>query len=219
MFGSLLLGLALAAPSPPQLVRHEGVWSTKGTAWRSIVPVDPAGGRVALTTPLSGPPGLSTGAHPVTAGGAVVAIDVDPGIATLTIETIQTREDGLFPPLIQSDAVQRVTIEGADWTADPRLGLEDRLTRTTQPGLTAADCGEGLGVRHPICLVVDSRIVDTGGLVGVLRPRAETSLGVMLVVAGLFVGVVGALIVCNQWLHKRGARERLEVYAREEFLR
>lgn len=225
MLGPLLFGVALAAQPDAGLIQHTGVWSAEAVTWHSTIPVGSAGSSalgvtLVLVAPLPPSAGLSAGAQGVVVGGEVVAIEVDPGVGAVVIDVVQDRDDGLFPPLIEGEAVQRITVEGADWVPDPRLGLEDRLTRTIQPGLTAKACSDGSSFgRHPICLVVDHRITEVGGLPGEVRPRAQTSIGVVLGVAALFVTTIGGLVVGNRWLERRGAAERLEAYARDEFLR
>lgn len=227
MIGLLLVGLALASPSPAPrvhptgLIHHTGVWSHHRIQWTTTAALDGAGGRIDLVAPIPGPVEVSSGGDPIVEGTEVVALDVPPGVREVTLSCTQTREDGLFPPLFRGTAVQRVEISGADWTPAAALGFETRLTRTTQPGLDARACRDspaGIGP-PPVCLVVDDRVLDAGGLIGALRPRGEASWGVTVGAAGIFAGLVGALMVAHRWLTRRGASERLDAYAREEFLR
>jgi hypothetical protein len=207
----ILIGEAMA--TEVQSALHEGTWSADAIAWRSTITLDGGAGRVPLAVPV---PGLdvSAGGTAVAGDDGIVAIDVASGTRTITLDTVQHAGDGLYPPLVAGGPIQRITLSGADWDPDPRLGMERHVSRTSMPDISDAQCSDGLPVvgPHPICVVADDRVIASRGLPGEVRPRDRTPFGVAVAIAAAFGTVVGGLVFGNRLLARHARSERIDAY-------
>lgn len=232
MFAALSALFLLLAPAraEPRLfaVDHTATWQGEQIAWVSVLHLDGEGGG---TLPLARPvPGPVEGADTVSdAAGRVVAVQVPEGARSLRLQVVQPapgqRAAELAPPMPLSDAPQRIDLDGLRWDADPALGLERHMRRTSPPGFTERDrrkVDRWLdGRRQPkgsrIYVIVDASLADSG-LKGEVGP-ARVDVGVALAVGGLFAGVLGAGALGYRHLEGQARRERIDRYLEDEVVR
>lgn len=222
--------LLAPARAEPRLVAvdHTATGQGEQIAWVSVLHLDGEGGGV---LPLARPvPGPVEGAGTVTdPGGQVVAVQVPEGTRILRLTSVQpapgARAEALAPPLPLSSAPQRIDLDGLRWEADPSLGLERRMRRTSPPGFTAADRrkvdrwldGRPRPQGARIYVVADGAVA-AAGLRGPVGP-ARVELGVALAVGGLFAAVLGAGALGYRVLEGQARRERIERYLEDEVVR
>ncbi|MCB9762500.1 MAG: hypothetical protein H6739_22065 [Alphaproteobacteria bacterium] len=226
-----LIGAALAAPAPRVLgAAHHGERVGEDLEWTTtVVLAEPSDGRLELALPL---PERVTwvpveGISPVLdLQGQVVAVDLLIPHKRFSLK-VHERSDAhtIAPPLLDTDAVQRVTLSGAWFQADPVLGLQKHLAYQAHPDIEGAQRraidrmmnGSRSGLEdQPLYLMADARVRTAGALRGELRPAGARSQAVAIATAGTFAVVLALLFGLARVLERVARREKVDAYIRSE---
>jgi hypothetical protein len=217
---------------------HEGRFTGQDIEWESTLLLDHPHGvetEVMLAVPLpasaevvGGEPRAAEAVRDET--GAIVALEV-PSSPRVTVRIRQPATFGdvsLAAPIVEGGAVQRVTLDGADFVPDEGLVLESHLRGRSQPGIDMRDRREVDGAigghrprahEGPMYLVADARLRDAGGLNGTLRAADHRSASVVLAIGGAFAGVLALCALAWKALGRFVESEAVEAYIRREFVR
>ena len=230
-----LLSAALAVPVTA--AGHHGTYTGPDLVWESevLMPLREGEGTLPLAVPL--PAEVEVLDSPY---GVVEAIRNEQGqITDLALSefpphteraVIRVRqpfeEDSLYPPLIQGDALQRITLDGAFYEPSGEVGVYRHLNYLAQSDVTLRE-RRGLdrqldGKRakmdvQPMYLVADTRLTRAGGLHGTLRPVGERKGTVAWFVGLTFAALLGFCGIGYRVLARTAKRESVDAYIREEF--
>lgn len=232
---TLLIWLQAAlAAQQIDAVDHTATLLGETITWESRVLLSGGGEQpleLALAVPLEAPVEVDEAVEVVTEDGLATALVVSAGRTQLLLRTTQAAPEGqadaLRPPLLATEAVQRVDLDGVRWVPDPALGLERRMRHIVPAGMTRGERrqvdrrldGRPVPKGSRVYVVADRAVVGAGGLLGPVDPAGQVPLTVAIGVGGLFVAVLGGGLLGYRLLDGQARRERLDAYMQDEFVR
>lgn len=235
---TLMLASAGARAAPVETISaaHYGAWTGDSIEWESdfiIGSTDPDD-ELQLVAPLPANTEVldADGTEPVrNDSGEIVAFTVLDGGHRLWLRLRQDVVPGdtvLHPPIGAWGSLQRITLTGGRFVADPVMSVEKRLGNATQPEITRKDRRKlNRALRHfgrvgprnqPLFVVADGRIAEAGGVPGTLTAGTGPRAGPVLAVGGVFVGVIVLLALGYRLLDKPVRDENVDAYLEQEFI-
>ncbi len=229
--------VSLALALPVQAVGHQGTVRGSTMQWEThvLLPLKEGQGKLPLamalpaeTELLESPQGrveavLNAEGQPV----ALALSDFPPRTERVVIRMTQPfDEHSLHPPLIDAEAMQRVTLDGAFYEPEGGVGVYKHLRYLAQTDITylqrlrldrALDGEKTTLEQQPIYLVVDAQLTQAGGLHGTVAPVGERKGGVALVAGALFLLLLGFCTIGYRALANLAKREGVDAYIRSEF--
>jgi hypothetical protein len=201
-------------------VGHDGEVVGDAIEWTSTVVADPPIAALDLVVPLPADAELFTTGTPIVRDERVVGVQFDAPVrhALLRVrEPLHTGDVALSVPIVDTEAVQRVTLAGADFVPAASIGIAHRMGDRKQLGIgpnveRAADRaldGERRRLdERPIYFVADRRVREAGGLAGTLWPEHARDAGVKRGLGAVAIFVSGLFVAGLVW-----ARRRLDLRA------
>jgi hypothetical protein len=197
---------------------HRGYVVGEEVVWESHYV---GGERVELLSPL--PDGAAvTGAHPIyDDGDRVVALGLVSNHVTVRVPADEAR---LRPPLAAEQVPQRVILEDLRFVPASSVGAEHHVRHWSQPGIDrkqrltldfSVDGRAEPARSQALYLIADDRV--TQGIAGSIRPRNAVGPVVMVVLVGLFVGLLAFLGLLYRSLDVLGRKEKNRVYIDKNF--
>lgn len=233
-WGALVGAAPAASAGGPARVAHHGEWSDDGILWQG----DWVDGKqrtleLRFVEPL--PEGSEVlgvwGASPVLGDeGRIVALDVStrPGLGQFELRIPQDLDgDRLVVPLVEGSAVQRVTLDGVDFTPSDRAGLEKHVRYWASPALAGdgrkaferAARRDGWDRARPNDQAVYVRAEQryASGIPGRLRPEGQVSLAVHGLLAAVLLALMGLGGALYRGLDRQARAERNRAYIDRHF--
>lgn len=211
---------------------HEGVTASDRVTWKTDVVLGGSATRgdvipFAHTLPLSAhvvdTPSLGVWRD---ATGAIAGLSVERELSRrVAFEVVAPRDGKLVAPLLESDAVQRVTLSGND---EPRFEADARMIRhvgwlatDSVDAHARGDCDAALGGEAPP-LAIYVRATGTlasEGLRGELSTHASRTRTPALAVTLVLVALVAALVLLARKLRRDARVEEAEAELEDAFRR
>ena len=208
----LLMSAALAGVLA---VGHDGEVVGDAIEWTTVVVADPPVDALEFAVPLPTDVELFSTGEVVLRDERIVGVAFDAPVRNAVLhvrEPLRTGNVALSPPFVDADAVQRVTLAGADFVPDASLGIAHRVSDRKQLGISpkqerAADrVLDGRRKRldeRPMYLVADRRVREAGGLAGTLWPEHARDGAFKRGLGGVLVGTFGLFAAGLAWAMRR----------------
>lgn len=234
-----LAGFSLSAPMAqaegPARVAHEGTWSEDGILWETRWAATPGQRFDTLDYLEALPKGTrvlrTPGGEVEVEDGRIHGVELyGPAASGLITVWIPQEADGdaLVVPLLAGPGVQRVTLDGMDFTPASQLGFEKHVRYWAPPGIA----GDGRKdferqarrdswpkarpMDQAVYLRAEQRFAR-GGIPGRLRPEGQVSLVVQAFLATVLLGLLGFGAALYRGLERQARAERNRAYIDRHF--
>jgi len=229
--------ISAALALPVQAVGHKGTVKGPTIEWETQVLLPLKGGQGELPLALALPAETELLDNPL--GEIEAVLDAEGQLVALSLSGFAPRtervvirmkqpfdEYSLHPPLIEAEAMQRVTLDGAFYEPAGGVGVYKHLRYLAQTDITylqrlrldrVLDGQKTTLEQQPIYLVVDTQLSQAGGLNGTVTLVGERKGGVALIAGALFVLLLGFCTIGYRALAKLAQRESVDAYIQSEF--
>ena len=233
----MLALLSIALADPVSAVGHHATYTGDDLVWETEIylPLRGGQGNLGLAVPLPADVEVLGSPHgTVTAlrnpDGEVTGLELKDFPARTKRVVLRTKqpfdEEAMYPPLLKTDALQRVTLDGTSYEPDGDVGVYRHMAYMAQPSISLRerraldrhlDGRRAKAEDQPIYLIADSRLAQAGGLNGTLRPIGGRRRGVAWFASALFAGLIGFFGIGYRALAGMSNRESVDAYIKQEF--
>lgn len=233
----MLALLSIALADPVSAVGHHANYTGEDLMWETEIylPLRSGQGTLELAVPLpaevevlGSPQGTVTALR--NTDGEVTGLELMGFPARTKRVVLRTRqpfdEQRMSPPLLDTDAMQRVTLDGTSYEPSGDVGVYRHMAYMAQPNITLRqrraldrhlDGRRATMDVQPIYLIADPKLEQAGGLNGRLRPVGGRRTGVAWFAGAVFAGLIGFFGIGYRALAAMSNRESVDAYIKQEF--